>query len=237
MAARRKSQHKIVSSIFEHHNLELKTISPLTDNQKLAFTEFTNNNCMLLLGSAGSGKTFQAIYHVLKDIELGKIRKLIIVRSAVPTKDIGFLPGTLDDKALAYTDPYVSIINELFGRDDAYGILSKHNIIEFMLTSFIRGITLDHCGIIFDECQDASLNELITVITRAGKNTIIHYTGDYAQSDLKHRDRVLPKFVAILNKMPEFRSVYFTINDCVRSGLARSFLIAQHQVYGDEIII
>jgi phosphate starvation-inducible protein PhoH len=237
MAARRKSKAKITSSVFEHLNLELKHISPVTNNQKLAFDEFNNNYCMLLLGSAGTGKSFIGIYNILRDIELGKLHKLIIIRSAVPTKDIGFMPGDLDMKAAVYMEPYINIVNELFGRADAWGILFKHGIIDFMLTSFIRGITLDHCGIIFDEIQNATFNELSSVITRAGKNTKTHFVGDFHQSDLKERDRALHLFTKILDRMPEFRSIVFSIDDCVRSGLAKSFLLAQHSVYGDKIMI
>jgi phosphate starvation-inducible protein PhoH len=236
-AHKQSNQPRQFRNIFDSINISIKTIKPLTDNQALAFEGFEKGKCMLLLGSAGSGKSYQAIYHGLKDIEKGKARKLIIVRSAVPTRDQGYLPGSLADKEEAYTLPYQGIVNDLFGRDDAWGLMRKHGIIEFMSTSYIRGITLDNCVIVFDECQSASLNELITIITRAGKNTVVHYTGDYAQSDLKNKERVLSKFTTILELMPEFCTICFSINDCVRSGLARSFLLAQHKVYGDEVII
>ena len=238
MAKRKPQQQpRQFRNIFDSISLTLNHIKPLTGNQETAFEGFEQDKCMLLLGSAGTGKSYQATYDILRKIEQGKLRKLVIVRSPVQTKEIGHMPGGIEDKASFYTDPYVSIVNELFGRDDAWGILTKHGIIEFRLTSFIRGITLDYCGIVFDECQSATLNELITVITRAGKNTIVHFTGDFAQSDLKTKDRVLSKFTCILERMPEFHCVYFTIYDCVRSGLARSFLLAQHSIYGDDVII
>ena len=167
----RKSKSKVASSAspFEHLNLELKQISPMTDNQALAFNGFADDNCMLLLGSAGTGKSFLGIYNVLRDIQFGRLRKLIIVRSAVSSRDIGHLPGTLEDKIAVFTEPYINIVNELFGRADAWGILIKHGIIEFTITSFKRGVTLDYCGIVFDEIQNATFNELSTIITRAGK--------------------------------------------------------------------
>lgn len=239
MAVRKRQkagQTKQALNVFEHLNLELKEIKPLTHNQELAFSGFENDNCMLLLGSAGTGKSFQAVYHSLRDIAEGKANKLIIIRSPVTARDVGHLPGTLEDKAAVFEDPYVNIINELFGRADAYGILKKHNVIEFMLTSHVRGITIDYARIIFDEIQNASFNELSTILTRAGKNTVVHFCGDFHQTDLKERDRALHLFTVILDKMPEFRSVIFTIHDCVRSGLARSFLFAQHKIYGDSLV-
>ena len=224
-------------NIFDSISLTLNHIQPLTSNQELAFEGFEQNNCMLLLGSAGTGKSYQATYDILRKIEQGKLRKLVIVRTPIESsKSIGALPGDLDMKSAAFAEPYIGIVNELFGRDDAWGILTKHGIIEFMLTSHIRGITLDHCGIVFDEIQNASFGELSTVITRAGKNALIHFCGDFHQSDLKQRDRALHLFTVILDRMPEFRTVVFTIHDCVRSGLARSFLINQYAIYGDKVI-
>lgn len=233
----RSNQPRQFRNIFDSMNITLKHIEPLTANQELAFKGFEENHCMLLLGSAGSGKSYQAVWDVLRKIEQGKLRKLIIVRTPIESsKSIGALPGDLEMKSAAFAEPYVGIVNELFGRDDAWGILVKHGVIEFMLTSHIRGITLDHCGIVFDEIQNASFGELSTVMTRAGKNALIHFCGDFHQSDLKQRDRALHLFTVILDRMPEFRTVVFTINDCVRSGLARSFLINQYAIYGDDII-
>jgi phosphate starvation-inducible protein PhoH len=230
------NQPRQFRNVFDSINLIMNTIKPLTDNQSTAFKGFENGSCMLLLGSAGSGKSYQAIYHALKDIEQGKARKLIIIRSAVPTRDQGFLKGSLEEKEQAYTIPYQGIINELFGRGDAWALLVKHNIIEFMSTSYIRGITLDNCVIVFDEIQNANFGELSTIMTRVGKNTLVHFCGDFHQSDLKQKDRALHLFTVILDRMPECRTVEFTINDCVRSGLARSFLINQYAIYGNEVI-
>lgn len=234
---RSKSSTKF-RNIFQHCNLTLTKIQPLTTNQATAFSYFNDNHNLLLLGKAGSGKTYQAIYHALRDIEQGKARKLILVRSPVPTKDIGHLPGTLMEKANVYELPYAVIVNELFGRDDAYQSLVKHNVIEFMLTSYIRGLTLDNCIIIYDEIQNASINEASTIITRAGKNTKVHFCGDIAQCDLiRKSDRRINLFLNILQNMPEYRTVYFDIDDIVRGGLTKSFLTTQHELYGDEIII
>lgn len=236
---KRKSsnQPRQFRNVFDSISLTLNHIKPLTPNQELAFDGFDQDKCMLLLGSAGTGKSYQAVYDILRKVEQGRLRKLVIVRTPIESsKSIGALPGSLEDKAAAFAEPYIGIVNELFGRDDAWGILVKHGIIEFMLTSHIRGITLDHCGIVFDEIQNASFGELSTVITRAGRNSLIHFCGDFHQSDLKERDRALHLFTVILDRMPEFRTVVFTIHDCVRSGLARSFLINQYAVYGDKVV-
>jgi len=241
MAVRKRQkagQTKQASNVFEHLNLELKEIKPLTHNQELAFSGFENDNCMLLLGKQGTGKSFIAIYKALLDVVQGRSNKVIIIRSPVASANIGFLPGTEEQKAEVYFAPYIDIINNLFGRGDAWAILTKHDLIECKLTAFIRGLTIDNATIVFDEIQNATLNEAITIVTRAGKNTKIHFCGDIAQCDItKKHERVINKFLAILNIMPEFRSVYFTIDDVVRSGLVKSFLLAQHKLYKDEVII
>jgi phosphate starvation-inducible protein PhoH len=234
---RKQRRAKLATNLFDSLNLELRHISPKTPNQELAFEGFEQNKCMMLLGSAGSGKTMLSIYSALKDIKDGKAAKLVIVRSAVATADIGFLPGDLEAKGAAYEEPYVDIVNNLFGRGDAWGLLVKHDIITFRLTAYIRGITIDNAVVVYDEFQNGDLNQLAGIITRAGKNTKIHFCGDTAQSDIINKSkRVVGRFITILNTMPEYRSVVFTIDDVVRSGLAKSYLMAQHRLYGDEII-
>jgi phosphate starvation-inducible protein PhoH len=158
--------------------------------------------------------------------------KIIIIRSAVPTRSIGFLPGTEDEKMEAYEFPYKNICNDLFGRSDAYEILKKKDIIEFQSTSYIRGITFDNTLILVDEFENCNFHETDSLITRVGKNTRIFFSGDFKQSDLDGRREVsgFNDFMKIVSKMQSFSATEFTIEDCVRSGLVLEYLTVKEQL-------
>jgi len=214
--------------------LELYDFNPLTKNQQSAFTFYENNYNMLLHGMAGTGKSFLALYLSLQDIfhyETG-YKKIYIVRSAVPTRDIGFLPGKDKDKTAVYEAPYQAICTELFKRGDAYEILKQKGIVEFVSTSYLRGITLSNCIIIVDELQNMSFHELDTIITRIGKNARIIFSGDMRQSDLtKEQERAgLKDFLRIVERMKSFKMVEFGVEDIVRSGIVKDYLIVKDQL-------
>jgi phosphate starvation-inducible protein PhoH len=183
---------------------------------------------------AGTGKSFLSLYLSLQAILAKKspYLKIVVVRSAVPTRDIGFLPGSLKEKIEAYEEPYKIIVSEIFGRGDAYGILKNKGQVEFVTTSYLRGITLDDCIVIVDEFQNCTFQELDTIITRIGENGKIIFSGDYRQSDLdKSRERAgMIKFLDILEKMYEFEFVEFDAEDIVRSGLVKSYIIAKSEL-------
>jgi phosphate starvation-inducible protein PhoH len=183
---------------------------------------------------AGTGKSFLSLYLSLQAILAKKspYLKIVVIRSAVPTRDIGFLPGSLKEKIEAYEEPYKIIVSEIFGRGDAYGILKNKGQIEFVTTSYLRGITLDDCIVIVDEFQNCTFQELDTIITRIGENGKIIFSGDYRQSDLdKSRERAgMIKFLDILEKMYEFEFVEFDAEDIVRSGLVKSYIIAKSEL-------
>lgn len=211
--------------------LELYDFNPLTKNQQLAFTYYENNNNLMLHGMAGTGKTFIALYLALQDIfhYETNYKKVYIVRSAVPTRDIGFLPGKDKDKTAVYEAPYQAICTELFKRGDAYEILKQKGIIEFVSTSFLRGITLSNCIVVVDELQNMSFHELDTIITRMGKNTRLVLSGDMRQTDLtKEQEKAgLKNFLRIIDKMKSFKSIEFAREDVVRSGLVKEYLFAK----------
>ena len=177
-------------------NFELREIEPLTRNQLKAF-ETTDH--LVLHGLAGTGKTFISSYLAFDDMAKGDFQKLIIIRSAVPTRDIGFLPGTEKEKSSVYEEPYKDISNDLFSRGDAYEILKQKNIVEFMTTSFIRGITLRDAVILIDECQNMSFHELDSIITRMGENCRVIFCGDFRQADL--RANGIKDFFRVLERM------------------------------------
>jgi phosphate starvation-inducible protein PhoH len=208
---------------------DIRRIKPLTDNQAEAIRAFTENKNLLLTGSAGTGKTYIALALALRQTlnRANSPSKVMIVRSAVPTREIGFLPGSLDEKIEIYYAPYEDIVNDLSpgGWDKAIGM----NLIKLESTSFIRGSTWDDVIVIVDEIQNMSFHELDSVITRLGINSRVIFCGDYYQSDLlkeKERDGVRD-FVSILKKISNFTHIEFTSEDIVRSDLVREYIIAK----------
>jgi phosphate starvation-inducible protein PhoH len=206
-------------------SLTLQEIEPLTQNQLLAFE---SDKHLLLHGVAGTGKTFISCYLAFDDMIKGCYNNLVILRSAVPTRDIGFLPGNEKEKSAIYEAPYKDIAVELFGRGDAYEILKQKSIVHFMTTSFIRGITLRDAVIIIDECQNMTLHELDSIITRVGENCRVIFCGDFRQSDLGKNG--LEQFVSILKKMEQFDLIDFEIKDIVRSEFVKSYITAKTEL-------
>ena len=212
---------------------DMKTIQPLTENQKVFFEAYDNSKVMLLHGIAGTGKTYIALYHALEEVldKGNKYEKVIIVRSAVPSRDIGHLPGDEKEKTEVYTQPYVEICEDLFGRYDAYQRLTEQKAIQFMITSFVRGITLDNAIIIVDECQNMTDMELNSIITRVGEKSKIIFCGDFRQTDLyrKHDMSGLKKFMRIADMMASFKIFEFGVGDIVRSSIVKEYILARLQ--------
>lgn len=215
----------------------LITLSPLTKSQETVFKSWKEGFNLVLSGSAGTGKTFISTYLALLDIMNKSQKKLVIVRSAVPTRDMGFLPGTLEEKEDAYKAPYYAIMSQLFEDGEAWRKLHSAKQIEFLTTSFIRGITLTDCIVLIDESQNLTYHELCSVITRLGNNCRIILCGDYYQSDFtKTGDRDgLEKFTKILENMKLFDHVEFTWEDIVRSGLVRDFIMTKELVENGKL--
>jgi phosphate starvation-inducible PhoH-like protein len=203
-------------------NFELQEIEPLTRNQLKAFE---SNKHLVLHGLAGTGKTFISSYLAYDDMAKGAFQKLVIIRSAVPTRDIGFLPGTEKEKASVYEEPYKDIANDLFGRGDAYEILKQKNLVEFMTTSFIRGMTLRDAVILIDECQNMSFHELDSIITRIGENCRVIFCGDFRRADL--RSNGLKDFFRVLERMHAFTFIEFEVEDIVRSDFVKQYIISK----------
>ena len=210
------------------------SLEPITKNQSVVFESFKKGEHMVLSGSAGSGKTFLSMYLGLQDV-LTKdtpYDKVIIVRSVVPTRDIGFLPGTQEEKEQAYVLPYKAICSELFGDKLAYEKLVAQDNLEFITTSYIRGITLRNCVVIIDEMQNFNFHELDSVITRIGDNCRFIMAGDYYQSDFEKKNdkEGILKFLNILDNMKMFRHVEFTWQDIVRSDLVREYIVTKEML-------
>ena len=218
-------------------NSYLLDIEPITDNQKKLFDSYADGKHLVAYGTAGTGKTFISLYNALADIldETTPYERIYLVRSLVSTREIGFLPGDHEDKADIYQIPYKNMVKYMFQMPtDAdfemlYGNLKAQESIKFWSTSFIRGTTLDNAIVIVDEFQNLNFHELDSIITRVGENSRIVFCGDASQSDLvKTNDRNgIHDFLNILRKMPSFDIIEYGINDIVRSGLVKEYIIAK----------
>ena len=219
---------------FKTQNFNLKHVNPLTENQRLAFEAFDDGKHLMLHGMAGTGKTFIALSKAIDALmsNKGVQNKIYIVRSVVPTRDMGFLPGNQKEKMKVYEAPYYAICTELFDRSDAYEILKQKNAIEFISTSFIRGITMNNCYVIVDEVNNMTFHELDSVITRIGKGCRVLFCGDFRQSDLtKEQERNgLKDFMKVIGKLNDFVHVDFLEQDIVRSKLVKEYIIARQKL-------
>jgi phosphate starvation-inducible protein PhoH and related proteins len=217
---------------------DLLEYSPITENQKVAFDAFDDGDNLVLAGSAGTGKTFIALYMALEQLlePDTEYRRIVIIRSAVPTRDIGFLPGTAEEKKEMYTIPYKNICTELFNDNAAWKKLVASRTIIFESTSYIRGSTFDDSIIIVDEMQNLTFHELDSVITRVGQRSKILFCGDYKQSDFKWKDEKegIFRFLTILEHMKDFAIVQFGWDDIVRSGMVRDYIMTKEMLEDNE---
>lgn len=223
---------------------QLTAISPLTDNQSKTFENYRSGKHLLLHGYAGTGKTFISMFLGLEEILKSRssvYEKIIVVRSVVPSRDIGFLPGTTEEKISAYEEPYIDICNSLYWTrlGSGYNRLKELELFEFTTTSFLRGVTFSNAIVIVDEMQNMTFQELDTIMTRIGENCRIIFCGDFRQTDLeKKSDKSgIHKFMKILNKLENFAYIEFEKEDIVRSALVKEYIIARTEEQNVESMI
>ena len=234
MTAKQMRRKKPINADF------LRDIEPLTENQEELYRCYKNDQNLVAYGAAGTGKTFITLYNALEDVldPRTPYEKIYIVRSLVATREIGFLPGDHEDKSLLYQIPYKNMVKYMFEMStDAdfemlYGNLKTQGTISFWSTSFIRGTTFDNEIIIVDEFQNLNYHELDSIITRVGENTKIMFCGDASQSDLaKTNERNgIHDFIKVLRVMPSFDMIEFGLQDIVRSGLCKEYLLAKNEL-------
>ena len=213
----------------------LLKIKPITESQKTVFETWKKGQNQFLFGCAGTGKTFVSLYLAMQDVLnlQTKYEKVVLVRSLIPTREIGFLPGDEEDKAALYQVPYQNMVQFMFEQPNEqafkmlYDRLKSQGSLYFLSTSFLRGLTFDNSIIIVDECQNLNFHELDTITTRVGQDSKIVFCGDFFQTDLiKTGDKNgLHDFLRILEEMKDFNCTEFNIGDIVRSGFVRDYLI------------
>lgn len=206
-------------------DFNLKYVRPLNENQARVLGSDKN---LVLSGYAGTGKSYLASYVAYNDILNGKYNKLVYMRSAVPTRNIGFLPGNDKEKLEVYEAPYIDIATELLGRGDAYEILKKKGLVHFTSTSFVRGINLRDAVLVVDETQNMTYHELDSIITRLNENCKIIFCGDIRQADLYKNG--LQDFYNVLKAMDEFDFIEFQKDDIVRSELVKNYIIKKEEI-------
>jgi phosphate starvation-inducible protein PhoH len=213
---------------------DLSTLTPLTERQADTVSAYRRNKNLLLHGIAGTGKTFIATSLALEEVldPTSDYDYLYFVRSIVPTRDIGFLKGDDKEKIAVYEAPYKAICGELFSRPDSYDTLKAQGVVNFLSTSFIRGLTLNDCIIIVDEFENLSFHELDSIITRMGNNSKIVFCGDYTQSDLTKTNEKngCLDFMKILKSMNDFAFIEFGIEDIVRGKTVKNYIINKYRL-------
>lgn len=215
----------------------LRTFDPLTENQKSCFDAWKDGNHLMMYGTAGTGKTFLGLYFALEQVmeKSNTIEKLVVVRSVVPTREIGYLPGTLEEKLSAYTAPYIPLVSSMFEDGEAYRKLVVDSKLQIMSTSHIRGLTLDNTIVLVDECQNLTFHELDSIITRLGHNSRIIFAGDYRQSDFTRESdkKGIKDFINIVEQLKNFSCVEFQWQDIVRSDFVRDYIMTKEMLgYG-----
>jgi phosphate starvation-inducible protein PhoH len=218
----------------------LLDIDPLTDNQRKLYDAYAEGKHLVAYGCAGTGKTFITLYNALREVldERTPYEKIYLVRSLVATREIGFLPGSYEDKSDIYQIPYKNMVKYMFQMpSDAefemlYGNLKAQETIKFWSTSFLRGTTLDNSIVIVDEFQNCTAHELDSIITRVGENSKIMFCGDASQSDLQKTNERngIVDFMNVLRKMPSIDIIEFGVDDIVRSGLVKEYILAKIEV-------
>ena len=214
----------------------MRKIQPITQTQEDMFYDYQSGYNIAAIGTAGTGKTMCAMYLALQDVlQCDEYNQLVIIRSAVQTREQGFMPGSQAQKEAVYSVPYADIACDLFGRGDAWDILKQKRQVKFMTSSFVRGLTFDNSIIVVDECQSMTYHELDSIITRVGESSKIIFCGDTKQDDLvgsRNRNDIsgLGQFIKVLKGIPSFRMVEFGVEDIVRSGLVKEYIIAKEKL-------
>ena len=221
---------KSISTTNATRNMKLQTLSPLNEAQRQMMVAFSSGMHVVAEGSAGTGKSYVGMYLALREMFDSNVTNVKIIRSAVPGRDVGFLPGSLEDKTAVYELPYKDIVNDLLCNGTAYDIMSNHGAIDFMTTSYLRGLTFRNCVLLIDEFQNMSKIEIYSILTRVGENCRVILCGDTKQKDLSMSQSGFEYLITLANCMPDMIDmVHFTAHDIVRSEFVKRLIMAEER--------
>lgn len=221
------------------YKTDMKVVRPMTANQEIAFNHWyaSYERHLALLGSAGTGKSFLAIAMGILDVMDPQTpqKKMIIVRSLAQGRQIGALPGSLEEKQGPTFSIYNTIFADLFGRSDTLANMVLAEVVQLVDTSHIRGATWNNAIVVVDEITSMNDHEVDTVMTRIGEDSRVIICGDQKQSDLvtsanKADKHNYQKFLTTIERMPSIDIVKFTFDDIVRSGFVKDWIIASDGV-------
>lgn len=231
-------QEKFGGQDTQKTHFQLRHVSPLTPNQESTFKAYHHGNNIVCHGFAGTGKTYVSMFLALNEVLSGQsvYEKIVIIRSVVPSRDMGFLPGSMAEKARVYEEPYKEICDDLFGRGDGYDILKMRGLVQFTTTSFLRGVTFKNAIVVLDEAQNLNFGELYTTLTRMGDTSRLILCGDFRQTDLKKHEsnNSLNHMMNVLKRMNNVSFIEFTEDDIVRSAFVKEFIIKSTE-YQDSL--
>ena len=217
-----QKQQKQVNILPRNRNQETYVLKLLDQQKDIVFG----------IGPAGTGKTLLAVQVAVKLFKEGKLDKIIVTRPAVSVdEDLGFLPGTLEQKMAPWTRPIFDVLREYFNAKEIEGMITE-GIIEIAPLAYMRGRTFKNSFILADEMQNATASQMKMLLTRLGENSMMAVTGDLAQAD-RMRDNGLIEFVNLLKSAgnaTHLDIVRFEQKDIERHNAVKEVL----QVYGDE---
>jgi phosphate starvation-inducible PhoH-like protein len=190
-------------------------------SQQQFYKAIKKNFLTVCTGPAGTAKTFMACYAALELLREGVHKKIILARPAVEAgENLGFLPGTIDEKIAPYMEGYISNMEKILEGDEKLKHMISKKIIDMQPLAFMRSRTFDDTILILDEAQNADLRQIMLVVTRMGINSRIIICGDVTQWDLKNRRKDLLVFSEkIVNDVEGCSSFQFTREDIVRNPI------------------
>ncbi len=215
---RRKTNYKNAS------NKTTSGLLPRTENQRLLIDALKENRQVFILGPAGTGKTYIAATFAADLYTLKEIDKIVITRPHVAVgKDMGYLPGTLEEKTYPWALPVLDVLIKHLGKGAVETGIKNGNI-EMAPLALMRGRSFDNSFIIVDESQNITTHELKMLLTRVGEGSTIVLNGDAQQSDLKEADG-LSKVIHLAKKyMLPVPVVEFGVGDIVRSDICAQWV-------------
>ncbi|GAL22972.1 phosphate starvation-inducible protein PhoH [Vibrio maritimus] len=221
----------------EKTHIVVKDFEPLRDIHRDFDMTYFANELTVGVGCAGTGKTFRAVLRALKDVFNPALpyEKIILIRTTVAVRDDGHLPGTAEEKAAPYERPFMGIVNEICGRDDAYGILKAKGVIEFHSTSHEQGLTYRNAVIVCDEIQNYTFKELDLITTRRGKDCKTIAVGDFVQDYVTTRKEKsgLAQWMQIVEVMQDLGYagiVEFSEDDIVRDEFVKNYIKTRNKL-------